>query len=181
WYFSKKHNLNFWLISAILAPSLALAQAIGRWGNYFNQELFGLPTNLPWGIPINIINRPIEYISSEFFHPTFLYESLGNLLIFGLLIMFHAWIIKNHKFKNSYYFLPACAGRLFTSYLILYSILRFLIEFIRIDNTPEFIGLRWPQIASLVIIFVCTLVYTFVLIYKPKLIFSKTTDTINKS
>ncbi|MFH1822860.1 MAG: prolipoprotein diacylglyceryl transferase, partial [Patescibacteria group bacterium] len=47
WYFSKKHNLNFWLISAILAPSLALAQAIGRWGNYFNQELFGLPTNLP--------------------------------------------------------------------------------------------------------------------------------------
>lgn len=164
WYFAKKNfkNLinnqnnqrnqrnqwsNFWLLSSIIAPGLALAQAIGRWGNYFNQELFGKPTNLPWGIPIDLANRPIEYISNEFFHPAFLYESIGNLLIFLILISIHIWIIKKHKFNNIYCLLSVIC------YLSLYSLLRFFIEFIRIDPTYVILGLRFPQIVSLIIIF----------------------------
>jgi len=148
WGFSKKYRRNPWQLAAIIAPGLALAQTIGRWGNYFNHELFGKPTNLPWGIPINIINRPVEYISNEFFHPTFLYESIGNFLIFLILIFIHIWIIKKHKFNNSYYLL------LITYYLISYSLLRFSLEFIRIDPSPIILGLRFPQIISLIIIFI---------------------------
>ncbi|MBI4812630.1 prolipoprotein diacylglyceryl transferase [Candidatus Falkowbacteria bacterium] len=143
WVFARK---NFWFLAAIIAPGLALAQAIGRWGNYFNQELFGRPTNLPWSIPINIINRPLEYISAEYFHPTFLYESFGNLLIFLTLITIHIWIIKKQKFNNFCYLLSVIC------YLVLYSILRFATEFIRIDETPIIYGVRLPQIASVLII-----------------------------
>ncbi len=153
WFFAKKHNLNFWLLTAIMAPGVALAQAIGRWGNYFNSELFGYPTDLAWGILIDIMKRPVEYISAEFFHPTFLYESLGSFLIFLILISLHIWIIKTKKFS---YFL------LLTSYLIIYSALRFSLEFIRIDNTPQIWGLRWPQIISLIII----LLTVILIIYK---------------
>ncbi|MDD5291442.1 MAG: prolipoprotein diacylglyceryl transferase [Patescibacteria group bacterium] len=146
WFFAKKRNLDFWLLTAIIAPGLALAQAIGRWGNYFNGELFGKPTNLGWGIPIDIMRRPLEYISSEFFHPTFLYESIGNFLIFLILISLHIWIIGKKQFKNYSYFL------IFSFYLIMYSILRFSLEFIRIDETPVIWSLRFPQIASLIIV-----------------------------
>ncbi len=147
WRFSKKHQYNFWLLSSIIAPGLALAQAIGRWGNYFNQELFGKPTKLAWSIPIDLANRPIEYISNEFFHPAFLYESTGNLLIFLILITIHIWIIKKHKFNNICYLLSVIC------YLSLYSLLRFTTEFIRIDPVYTIAGLRFPQIVSLLIIF----------------------------
>ncbi len=157
WRFSKKHQYNFWLLSSIIVPGLALAQAIGRWGNYFNQELFGKPTKLAWGIPIDLANRPIEYISNEFFHPAFLYESIGNLLIFFILISIHIWIIRKNKKKNYSYFLARQSlgdgGLLLTSYFLLYSILRFFIEFIRLDPTYVILGLRFPQIVSLLIIF----------------------------
>jgi len=146
WFFSKKNKIDFFRLAAIIAPGLALGQAIGRWGNYFNQELFGPPTNLPWGIPINLINRPMEYISYNFFHPAFLYESLGNLIIFIILIFGHFFLI---KYKKSY----KKAGAYITlSYLALYSILRFFLEFIRIDATPIFLCWRWPQIASILIV-----------------------------
>ena len=134
---------NFWLLASLVAPALALAQAVGRWGNYFNQELFGKPTDLSWGIPIQLLNRPMEYMNHEFFHPTFLYESLGNLIIFLSLIGIHIWIIKKHK--RNYEVVVA-------AYLILYSILRFGMEFLRIDPTPVFFGLRTPQIASIILI-----------------------------
>ena len=108
------------------------------------------------GDSINILNRPLEYLSSEFFHPTFLYESIGSFLIFLILIFFHVWVIRNKKFNDFTYFL------LTSVYLIFYSILRFSLEFIRIDNTPELFGLRWPQIASLAII----LLTIILIIYK---------------
>jgi len=146
WILCRKNNLNFWQLAAISAPGLALAQAIGRWGNYFNQELFGKPTDLPWGIPIETSNRISGFFSYNYFHPTFLYESLGSLLIFAVLILGHKIIIKKGKFENKYYILITLA------YLILYSILRFSLEFIRIDKTPELLGLRFPQIISLLII-----------------------------
>lgn len=144
--FSKKEKINFWRLTAIATVGMPLGQAIGRWGNYFNQELFGLPTNLPWGIPIDFMNRPLAYISSEYFHPTFLYESIGSLFIFIVLLSFQTYLIKKNKISNK----TAQISTLF--YLILYSLLRFSLEFIRIDRTPEILGLRSPQVASLIII-----------------------------
>lgn len=144
--YSKKKKLNAWLIVSLIVPGLALAQAIGRWGNYFNQELFGKPTDLAWGIPISIINRPFQYIAKNYFHPTFIYESLGSLLIFLILLAGHIMIIKKKRQKGLNYKL------LTAGYLILYSILRFLTEFIRIDQAYEFAGLRHAQITSLLII-----------------------------
>lgn len=144
---------NFWLLTAIITPGLALAQAIGRWGNYFNQELFGKPTDLPWGIPIMPANKIAEYYNYQFFHPAFLYESIGSLLIFFILIFAHIWIIKKQNNIASY---KLCT----ISYLGLYSVLRFITEFIRIDSTYAIIGLRWPQIISLFIILILT-IYLF--------------------
>lgn len=139
--FCKKNNINFLKLLSIYAPGLALTQAIGRWGNYFNQEIYGLPTNLPWGIPVDTINRIPEYIDSVYFHPTFLYESIGNFLIFIIILLLHKKLTSNKKEIT-----------IISSYLILYSLLRFSLEFIRIDITPEFFGLRLPQIVSLFII-----------------------------
>ena len=148
YFFSRQQKISFWKITALFSPGLALAQAIGRWGNYFNQELFGLPTTLAWGIPINLVNRPLAYIGNDFFHPTFIYESLGCFIIFILLGSFTLYLIKKDKLKE-YYFVW-----LFASYMILYSILRFSLEFIRLDVTPIFFNLRLPQIVSLIIILV---------------------------
>ncbi len=155
WFFARKKKINFWKLTALIIPGLALAQTIGRWGNYFNQELFGLPTSLSWGIPINIINRPLEYISTEFFHPTFLYESLGNLLIFLILIIINIYFIKKKRLTNHFFVWITAL------YMILYSILRFSLEFIRLDETPYFLFLRWPQIISLILITIAILLLIF--------------------
>ena len=144
WHFTRKNNINLWTLLSIYAPALMLAQAIGRWGNYFNQELFGLPTNKPWGIPISSENRVSGFENFEYFHPTFLYESFGNFTIFIILIFLHFLIIKKIK-KIKPLFIVLIYG-------FLYSILRFSLEFIRIDNTPELFSLRWPQIASILMV-----------------------------
>jgi phosphatidylglycerol:prolipoprotein diacylglycerol transferase len=165
YFFVKKKKIrglsgqNFWddffSLSFIIVPGLALAQAIGRWGNYFNQELFGRPTKLAWGIPINILNRPVEYIFNDFFHPTFLYESLGSIFIFIVLICLHFYFFKKNKINFRTKLLIS------VTYLILYSVLRFFLEFIRIDFAPVFLGLRFPQVMSLLII-----ILSFFLIFK---------------
>ena len=149
WIFTKRHSAagNFWQLAAIIAAVLPLAQAIGRWGNYFNQELFGYPTNLPWGIPIDIVHRPWQYLNNSYFHPAFLYESLGNLAIFAILFFLQIWLIKKQKFSAFSYALCVMG------YAILYSVLRFTTEFIRIDSTPAILGLRFPQLISLIVIF----------------------------
>ncbi|MFA6994805.1 MAG: prolipoprotein diacylglyceryl transferase [Patescibacteria group bacterium] len=146
WWFARQKKIDFWKLTAVFTPGLVLAQAIGRWGNYFNQEIFGLPTNLPWGIPINLINRPPLYLNSPYFQPTFLYESLGCLLIGLFLLSLNIYAIKNHKLNHIFFIWST------SLYLILYSLLRFLLEFIRLDPAPEFLGLRWPQFISLIII-----------------------------
>ena len=164
WFYAKKKRLNFWQLTAVIAPGLALAQAIGRWGNYFNQELFGLPTNLPYGIPIDLINRPLEYLNYNYFQPTFLYESLGDFIIFIILLSTHLYILKK---------VTSCELRvmdyklLVISYLILYSSARYLIEFIRIDSTPIIFNLRFPQITSLIIIFF-SLIYLICIFFKKR-------------
>ncbi len=147
--FVKKNELNFWNFAAVIVPGVALGQAIGRWGNWFNQELFGLPTNLPWGIPIDIIHRPLNYLNNSFFHPTFLYESLGLILI--------TIFLTNTLYRNN--LTKKIAMRVVASYLALYSLLRFGLEFIKVDTTPIFLYLRWPQFISLAIIVVAIIIY----------------------
>jgi len=145
WVRIKKQS--FWLWSDMIVVALILGQAIGRWGNYFNQELFGWPTSLPWGIPIELAHRPLEFMSYEFFHPTFLYESLLNFVLFLVLL----YLIKKKNFQ---------AGVITAIYFIGYSIIRFMMEFIRIDQTPEFWSLRLPQWASVVIV-IATIIVLF--------------------
>lgn len=146
YYFGKKHNLSFLKIGSLVVPGLALGQAIGRFGNYFNQELFGLPTNLSWGIPIEPWQRPLEYLNYTYFHPTFLYESLACLIIALILILRHVYFGKRQLINNVFF------AWSIGIYMILYSLVRFLLEFIRLDPTPFFLGLRWPQIISLIFI-----------------------------
>lgn len=141
YFFAKKYKINFLQILDLLMPSLALAQAIGRWGNYFNQELYGQPTDLAWGIPISIQNRLMSYKGFEFFQPVFLYESLFCLI---LAIVILSLVIKQSKGSRP--------GHIFLLYLFLYSTWRFLIEFLRIDPQPVFLSLRLGQWASLVLI-----------------------------
>jgi phosphatidylglycerol:prolipoprotein diacylglycerol transferase len=108
------------------APGLVLAQAIGRWGNYFNQELFGRPSELPWAIRIAPENRPMEFADAETFHPAFLYESLWDLLVCLALL----WIARRfaNRLRN---------GDVMLLYVSLYSVGRFLVETLRID--PAFL------------------------------------------
>jgi prolipoprotein diacylglyceryl transferase len=123
-----------------VTPGLPLAQAIGRWGNWFNQELFGGPTTLPWALEVSD-ETAIEagYPPGTTFHPTFLYESLWNLALCGLLL----WIDRRFKLR---------AGNLMGVYLIGYGIGRFWIEGMRIDPTSEVGGLRWNQWVALAMI-----------------------------
>jgi phosphatidylglycerol:prolipoprotein diacylglycerol transferase len=108
------------------APGLILAQAIGRWGNYFNQELFGRPSDLPWAIRIAPENRPAEFADATSFHPTFLYESIWDLLVCLALL----WIAR--RFANR-----LRDGDIVLLYVSLYSLGRFFVETLRID--PAFL------------------------------------------
>ncbi len=128
-FYCRKHDLDLKEVIDVVAPALALAQCIGRWGNYFNQELFGRPTNLPWGLQIDQRKRPIEYVAEDTFHPAFLYESLWNALVVLTLIK----LGKSGK-------LPS--GLLMAAYFAFYSIGRLWIEALRIDEATNIAGLR---------------------------------------
>jgi len=129
-----------------VVPGLPLAQAIGRWGNWFNQEVFGRPTDLPWGLEIDANHRgsiPEEFASVEqfpTFHPTFLYEGIWNLALVGVIL----WVDRKG-------WLPR--GRLIAVYLTGYGIGRLWIEAVRIDAATEIAGLRvniWMSIALII-------------------------------
>ena len=119
--YCKKHKLSFLQYADLYAFGLPVAQAIGRWGNFFNSEAFGRPTTLPWGVFIPQQNRPYAYEFSELFHPTFLYESVLNFLLFLFLYFF---ILKRYK---SHY------GIISGAYLTIYAILHMLIEPLSLD------------------------------------------------
>jgi len=156
--YGHRHKINPWLLLDIFIIALPLAMAFGRWGNYFNQELFGRPTDLPWGIPILPAKRPPEFMNDNYFHPTFLYESLWDLIIFAFLYAWHKLrLAKNNKNLEQIQGL----GNIAIVYFILYSIARFLNEFLRIDYSPYWLGLRWAQIFSLVIIIGCAAILIF--------------------
>ena len=138
--FAKIHKVPFWQLADLVAPSLILGQAIGRWGNFFNSEAFGSPTDLPWKLYIPPENRPLAYANSEYFHPTFLYESLWNSLVFILLMVL---FFRGLKGK------PALKlGTIFLVYLAAYSSGRIWIEGLRTDSLM-FGPLRVAQLVSL--------------------------------
>ncbi|MGB3573056.1 MAG: prolipoprotein diacylglyceryl transferase [Phormidesmis sp.] len=138
--FAKLNRLSFWQLADLVAPSLILGQAIGRWGNFFNSEAFGRPTDLPWKLYIPLSNRPASLREFEYFHPTFLYESLWNLGVLALLLTLFFWGLR-HPGKLR-------VGTLFLTYMVAYSAGRVWIEGLRIDSLM--VGpLRIAQIISL--------------------------------
>ncbi|MEQ9487329.1 prolipoprotein diacylglyceryl transferase [Coleofasciculus sp. F4-SAH-05] len=139
--FARIQKLSVWLLADLVVPSLILGQAIGRWGNFFNSEAFGSPTNLPWKLYIPPQHRPPAYINYQYFHPTFLYESLCNLLIFAVLITLFFRDLKRKPHLK--------VGTLALIYLVGYSAGRIWIEGLRTDSLM--VGpLRIAQIVSLV-------------------------------
>lgn len=139
--FARLKRVSFWQLADIVAPSLILGQAIGRWGNFFNSEAFGSPTNLPWKLYIPLERRPLGYEQFAYFHPTFLYESLWNLMVFGLILALFFRVIKIKPQLK--------LGTIFLVYWVGYGLGRFWIEGLRTDSL--WIGpLRIAQIVSLV-------------------------------
>lgn len=122
--YAKKQGVSFLLWADIIAPGLALGQAIGRWGNFVNQEVYGSPSNLPWAITIDPQHRLPEFRDIATYHPLFLYESIFNLINMGFLL----WLNRKmaHKLK---------VGDVFLSYLVTYPLFRFFLEFLRLDNS----------------------------------------------
>ncbi len=144
-WFARRTRLRFWHLTDMFAPGVLLAQAIGRWGNYFNQELFGRPTSLPWGIPIDPANRPVGATGAEYFHPTFLYESLWDGIGFVLLLLMH-----RHRLRRGAAS-PFREGTITMAYLVLYALGRVGTELLRIDDVPLLFGIRLPLLVSLVL------------------------------
>jgi len=148
--FAKRHNCSIKKLCDVSAIGLVLAQSVGRWGNFFNSEAFGTPTNLPWKLYIAPQYRPIPYNNYEYFHPTFLYESVLDFIIFLILFI----LVKKDFHKKE--------GNIALAYLILYSIVRIFVESFRIDSESYIHGVPIAIIVSASII----LVSLPVLLYK---------------
>jgi phosphatidylglycerol---prolipoprotein diacylglyceryl transferase len=132
---------NFFEIADSIVLYVPLAQALGRLGNLVNLELFGPPTNLPWGFFLPIDKRPDKYLEEESFHPLFLYEALLNVLSFFVLKYFS---------KKS-----LSAGILTAVYFFNYAVIRFFLEFLRIDTEPVWLGLKLIQLVCILIAAIC--------------------------
>lgn len=135
----------------VISYGLAVGQAIGRWGNFFNQEAFGTPSNLPWKLYIEPASRPAALMQYSYFHPAFLYESIWNIFVF--LILFFA-VRKFTKDRS---------GIIFFSYLLLYSVGRIFIENIRIDSVLNVQNIPIALIVSIVIVFISILGLIFIM------------------
>ncbi len=138
WIGAKRKGIALLPVADAIAPGVAVAQAIGRLGNYFNQELFGSPTNLPWGLEIDAAHRPAGYSEFATFHPTFLYEALWMLGVAALLV----WADKRYNLGH---------GRVFALYIVLYCVGRFWIEALRIDSANHILGLRLNNWTALLV------------------------------
>ncbi|HTX78899.1 MAG TPA: prolipoprotein diacylglyceryl transferase [Longilinea sp.] len=133
----RKQSFGAWV--DIIAPGLALAQAIGRWGNFLNQEVYGSPSTLPWAIYIDPAHRLPAFANVATYHPLFLYESIWDLLLMGLLL----WLGRR-------YVKQLISGDLFLVYMFVYGLGRFGLEFIRLDPAP-IAGIDINQMAMLVV------------------------------
>ncbi|MFM8155102.1 MAG: prolipoprotein diacylglyceryl transferase [Actinomycetes bacterium] len=138
WIGARRSGVALPPVADAIAPAIALAQAIGRWGNYFNQELFGKPTTVPWALEIDPVHRPAGYEQFATFQPTFLYESLWLL---GMVLVL-VWADKRFRMGH---------GRVFALYVLLYCIGRFWIESLRIDDAHHILGLRLNDWTSILV------------------------------
>ena len=136
---ARRKGISLAVVATVTAPAIALGQSIGRWGNWWNQELFGGPTTLPWALRISDHMIPSGYPPGTTFHPTFLYESLWNLALCGVLL----WIDRRAHLKP---------GRLMAVYLVGYFSGRFWIEGLRIDPAHVIAGLRLNQWVALAVV-----------------------------
>ena len=142
---ARRSGVPLLVILDCTAPGTALAQAIGRFGNYANQELFGGPTNLPWGLEIDPANRPAKYLNDATFHPTFLYESIWNLIVMAILL----------RVARDWRRYPP--GYVLALYLALYSLGRFFVEGLRVDPAHEIGPFRLNQVVAAAV-FACSLI-----------------------
>ncbi|HEY1279204.1 MAG TPA: prolipoprotein diacylglyceryl transferase, partial [Acidimicrobiales bacterium] len=143
-YVAHRRGLPVPMLLDVVAPALPLAQAIGRWGNWFNQELFGRPTRLPWALEVDPAHRPPGFAQYATFHPTFLYEALWNLAVIGVLL----WVERHVRLRP---------GRLFVVYVGCYALGRLWIEALRIDHANRIAGLRlndWVSLAAVLVVVV---------------------------
>lgn len=144
--FCKAKKLNFLQWADFIVPGLLLGQAIGRWGNFFNQEVYGRPSTLPWAIHIDPAHRLRGFEAVETYHPLFLYESLLSLIGVGVLILI------GNKLKDKLF-----KGDIFLAYLIWYPTMRFFLEFLRLDPSPVN-GINVNQTTMLIIAILATLI-----------------------
>jgi prolipoprotein diacylglyceryl transferase len=145
---ARRYGIPLPVLLDCIAPGTAIAQALGRFGNYFNQELFGGPTKLPWGLEISLQNRPAGYTQYSTFQPTFLYESLWCLIVAGIVL---------EVSRRAWTRLPG--GALLCLYLALYSAGRFFVEGLRIDPAHEVGPLRLNQVVAAVVFVVAGTVF----------------------
>lgn len=138
-YQSHKLKINLYSLLNPLLPALALAQGIGRFGNYFNQELFGSPTSLPWKLMVEPSYRPKATPNLQYYHPTFLYEAIGATLLSGILY----YLYLKTQLPNR---IPSLLPLL---YLLGYSTIRVFTETLRTDYSPTFLGLRFNLLLAL--------------------------------
>ncbi|MFL6238452.1 MAG: prolipoprotein diacylglyceryl transferase [Actinomycetes bacterium] len=138
WFALHRRGIPLAPMADAVAPALAVAQAVGRWGNYFNQELYGRVTHLPWALEIDPSNRPSRTLSVGLYHPTFLYESFWDLGVAGLVI----WADRRYRLGH---------GRAFALYVAAYTAGRAWIEYLRVDQANHFLGLRLNDYVSIVV------------------------------
>lgn len=153
--YAKRHKLLVLKLCDIFSYGLVLGQALGRWGNFFNSEAFGRPTESFLKLYIPIYKRPIAFMQYDYFHPTFLYESILNIGIFLLLF----FVVRRYAEEKN--------GAIFFTYLILYSFIRLFVEQFRIDSVLNIAGIPIAQIVSLIVIFV-SLPCLIVILFKKK-------------
>lgn len=135
---ARARRLDLLSLMDAIAPGLALAQAIGRWGNWFNQELFGRPTDLPWALEIDVEHRPVGYVADDTFHPTFLYESLWTLGLAAGIV----WLERTRPLRR---------GQAFALYVTVYTFGRVFLEALRVDAATELFGVRFNLLLSVVL------------------------------
>lgn len=149
-FVSKKDKLPILNVFDAFVCGTALGQAIGRWGNFFNSEAYGYPTNLPWKLFIPPTHRQPQLLNFEYYHPTFLYESLLDIMIFIILLF------SLRKFAVKKPGITVCI------YMILYSVARIFVESFRLDSALDIFGIPIAQIVSVVII-LCSIIALFFL------------------
>lgn len=151
---ARRRGIRFPALLDALAPAVLVAQAIGRLGNWFNQELFGRPTTLPWALEIAPSYRPSGYVMDSTFHPTFLYELLWNLAVALVLV------VLDRRFRLGH-------GKVFALYVALYSLGRFWIEALRIDTVNEIGGFRLNNYTSALAFVVAVAVLVWLIRNRP--------------